>query len=203
MDDGVTRREKVHALAGLLWPAIVLGQLAAFAHASRGGPATFLPWAEGHAVLAPWWLAIVGTAMVTWAGLSVALRGRFGHDESMRRLRWLLALVATPFALVHGWLVWGRLTVGGADARALWVMSVDTLSHTGPAWAYAFGAAALALHLEQSARVAGEVFEFPHRERHRLWYGLFAIMVSAALLLVAYDGLAALIGGQPLIGGEG
>ena len=203
MDDGLGRREKLHALAGLLWAVIALGQLAAFAHAARGGPATFLPWAEGHAPLAWAGLAIVGAAVLIWAGLSVALGGRFGRDEAMQRLRRLLALVATPFALVHGWLVWGRLTLGGADARALWVMSIDTLSRAGPAWAYAFGAAALALQLEQSARVAGEVFEFPRRERHRLWYGVFAIVVSAALLLVAYDGLAALIGGQPLIGGGG
>ncbi len=203
MDDGATRREKVHALAGLLWPAMVLGQLALFAHASRGGPATFLPWAEGHQVFAPWLMAIVGAALVTWLGLGAARRFRLGRDESMLRLRWLVAAGSTTFALVHGWLVWGRLTFGGADARALWVMSVDALSQTGPAWAYAFGAAALALQLEQSARVVSEVFDFPRRERNRLWYGLFAIVVSALLLLVAYDGLAALIGGQPLIGGAG
>lgn len=203
MDEGATRREKVHALAGLLWPAMVLGQLALFAHAARGGPATFLPWAEGHQPLSPWLMAIVGAALVTWLGLSVALRFRFGRDDSMRRLRALLAVVASGFALAHGWLVWGRVTFGGADPRALWVMSVDTLSHTGPAWAYAFGAAALALQLEQSARVASEVFAFPRRDRNRLWYGLFAIVLSALLLLVAYDGLAALIGGQPLVGGAG
>ena len=88
----------------------------------------------------------------------------------------------------------------------LWLESGDA----DTALVYSFGktspsevARTLALQLEQSARVASEVFDFPRRERHRLWYGLFAIVLSAALLLVAYDGLAALIGGQPLIGGAG
>ncbi|MBO6934021.1 MAG: hypothetical protein JJ863_03575 [Deltaproteobacteria bacterium] len=203
MHDEATRREKVHALAGLLWPAMVLVQLVLFAHASRGGAVTFLPWAEGHLVFAPWLMAIVGAALVTWLGLSAALRFRFGRDPSMRRLRWVVGAASTIFAVIHGWLVWGRITFGGADARALWVMSVDSLSHTGPAWGYAFGAAALALQLEQSAAVASEVFAFPRRERNRLWYRLLAIVLSALLLLLAYDGLAALIGGQPLLGGAG
>jgi len=107
------------------------------------------------------------------------------------------------FALVHGWLVWGRIAIEGADPRALWVGSVDALSHGGPAWGYAFGAAALALQLEQSAQVVGEVFEFPRNAKHELWYGWAAIVVAGTLLLIAYDGLAALIGGQPLLGGAG
>jgi hypothetical protein len=203
MEDTGSRREKVHALAGALWPALVLGQLVLFGQAARGGPATFLPWAEGHLRFAPWLMAVVGAALVVWVGTGVGLRFRFGRDDSMRRLRRGVALVAAPFALGHGWLVWGRTTFGGADARALWAQSIETLSHTGPAWVYAFGSAALALQLEQGFRIAGEAFDFPRRESTQRWYGLLAIVVSAALLFFAYDGLSALIAGRPLLGGAG
>lgn len=203
MSDDATRREKVHAAAGLLWPALTLGQLALFAHAARGGPETFLPWAEGYVALAPWLLALTGGALLVWLALGAALRFRLGRDESMRRLRRVLAPLSVAFALAHGWITLGRVAIGGADAAALWNGAVDTISHTGPAWAYAFGAAALALQLEQAARVLSEIFGFPRREALVRWYGLAAIVVSGILLLVAYDGLAALIGGRPLIGGAG
>lgn len=203
MDDEASRREKVHACAGVLWSASVLGQLVLFGQAARGGADSFLPWAERHLAFAPWLMAIAGAALATWLGTGYGLRFRFGRDESMRRLRRVVAPVAAAFALLHGWLVWGRITFGGVDARALWVESIDTLSHDGPAWVYALGTAFLALQLEQSFRIAGEAFSFPRRESGRRWYGLLAIVLSAALLLFAYDGLSALIAGRPLIGAAG
>lgn len=203
MDDEAGRREKVHACAGVLWSALVLAQLVLFGHAARGGPESFLPWAEGHLAFAPWLMALTGAALATWVGTGYGLRFRFGRDESMRRLRRVVGPVAAAFAILHGWIVWGRITFGGLDARALWVQSVDTLSHDGPAWVYALGAAFLAVQLEQSLRIAGETFSFPRRESGRRWYGISAIVVSAALLLLAYDGLSALIAGLPLIGAAG
>lgn len=203
MDDEGTQRPKVHAVAGVLWAVLVLGQLVLFGHAAVGGPATFIPWAEAHAAFAPWSMALAGAALVTWLGTGYGLGFRFGTDESLRRLRRLVAPLAGLFALVHGWLVWGRVVFGGHDARALWVASVDTLSHAVPAWAYAFGTAALALWLEQALRMVGEAFAFPRREAARRWYGLAAIVLSAALLFFAYDGLSAIIAGRPLLGGGG
>ena len=203
MDDDAPRRAKVHALAGLLWPLMILASLVLLGRAARGGRETFIPWVEARFGAAPWGLAFFGTALVLWVATAGALRFQLGRDPGMQRLRRFLAIVLVPFAAFHGWLVWGRVAVGGADARFFYANLVDTLSHTATAWIYAIGIGLTALQLEQAARVAAEVFRFPRRDRDRRWYFGLAIIGSVMLLFFAYDGLGAFVVGRPLFGGGG
>jgi hypothetical protein len=191
----------VHAVAGLLWPAITLGSLALLGDAATGGRATFLPYAEGVVAWAPWTAAFFGLSFFLWLGTGFPLRFAFGTDEDLRRLRRFVAGPSAVFAAVHAWLVWGRVTFGGADARYLYVSLQSTLSQLTVAWIYAFGAALTALQLEQAARVLSETFEMPRRERDRRWYGALAIVLSVTLFVFGIRGLGALVAGGPLFGG--
>ena len=126
-------------------------------------------------------LLVFTAALAVW--LVTAVRARFvlGTDESLRRLRRLIALPAAAFAVTYAARVWGPVALGGSDGRALFAALTDAFSHPVPAWLLAFGAAFGALQLEQSLRVLGETFGFPRRARLALWYRGFAIVFSVVL----------------------
>ncbi len=204
MSSAPGRAERVHAVAGVVWPLMALGGFAVSGHAAAGGARTFAAHVDGAAAGALPSLLVFTAALAVW--LVTAVRARFvlGTDESLRRLRRLIALPAAAFAVTYAARVWGPVALGGSDGRALFAALTDAFSHPVPAWLLAFGAAFGALQLEQSLRVLGETFGFPRRARLALWYRGFAIVFSVVLLVFVYDGLGALIAGSPLFfGGAG
>ena len=202
MEPEPSARERLHAGAGLVWPAMPLVSLAVLGRAARV-PLAFVAEVDARSGWAAPALALFVASLLVW--LATAALGGFsmGVDPDLRRLRRLLVLPAVAFAVSYAWWVWVPVALVGADGRALHESLVGSLSHPVPAWLYAVGAAFTALQWEQSMRAAADAFAFPRHERARHWSRGLAIAAAAGLLFFVYDGLGALIAGRALFGGVG
>ena len=193
-------RQRVVAVSGALSGVLVLGSIASVGHAARGGRETLLPFAEGLLARAPWMTGWMVLSLSVWSVAAATLRLNLGTDESSWRLRQAIALPAWLLMFVHMWWVWARPWLSGGDTRFVYAHLFQVFGRAEVAWGYGFGIVFTGIFVEQALLSWGEVFHFPTRERSRLWYRGFALMLPLLLVLVAYNELAALVAGAPLLG---